>query len=153
MKAARLCRCSCDAKSMAFPGGPISPLACFFPDRATPELQRLHAELGSRHSFREAARLMQCFLPCHPPHHMTVRNGLGRISERLEQASRFSGDLADAVPKGGLTVFLDGATYPLSAGISAATSRSCGRQDRKSGYVPAIWLGRQCNGVATPPHA
>jgi hypothetical protein len=39
------------------PKGPISPLAIFFPDRATPDLQRLHAELGSRHSFREAARL------------------------------------------------------------------------------------------------
>ncbi|MBP9048942.1 MAG: ISKra4 family transposase, partial [Tabrizicola sp.] len=56
VKAARLRRCSCDARSAAMPGGPISPLAYFFPDRATPELQRLHAELGSRHSFREAAR-------------------------------------------------------------------------------------------------
>jgi hypothetical protein len=106
---ARLRRCSCDAKSSAFPGGPISPLAYFFPDRATPELQRLHAELGSRHSFREAARLMQGFLPCHPPHHMTVRSRLGRVSEKLEQTSRSSGDRADAVPKGGLTVLLDGA--------------------------------------------
>lgn len=109
VKAARLRRCSCDAKSSALLGGPISPLACFFPDRATPELQRLHAELGSRHSFREATRLMQSFLPCHPTHHMTVRNRLGRISERLEHASSSSGDRADAVPKGGLTVFLDGA--------------------------------------------
>jgi hypothetical protein len=49
VKAARLRRCSCDARSAAMPGGPISPLAYFFPDRATPELQRLHAELGSRH--------------------------------------------------------------------------------------------------------
>ena len=38
---------------------------------------------------------------------MTVRNRLGRISERLEQASRSSGDLADAVPKGRSTVFVD----------------------------------------------
>ncbi len=109
MKAARLRRCSCDARSTAFPGGPISPLVCFFPVRATPELQRLHAELASRHSFREAARLMQSFLPCHPSYHMTVRSRLGRISEKLEQTSRSSGDRADAVPKGGLTVFLDGA--------------------------------------------
>ena len=101
VKAARLRRCSCDAKSSTFFGGPISPLACFFPDRATPELRRLHAELGSRHSFREAARLMQSFLPCHPPHHMTVRNRLGRISEDIEQAGRSSGDRADAVPMSG----------------------------------------------------
>ena len=63
VKAARLRRCSCDARSTAMPGGPISPLAYFFPVRATPELQRLHDELGSRHSFREAARLMQSSFP------------------------------------------------------------------------------------------
>ena len=91
------------------PGGPISPLAYFFPDRATPELQRLHAELGSRHSFREAARLMQSFLPCHPPHHVTERRRLGRILEKLKQTRSTSGDFADTIPKGGLTVFLDGA--------------------------------------------
>jgi hypothetical protein len=91
------------------PAGPISPLAYFFPDRATPELQRLHAELGSRYSVREAARLMKSFLPCHPPHHTTVRDRLGRIAERLEKDRRASGDPAAATPKGGLTVFLDGA--------------------------------------------
>ena len=60
------------------PGGPISPLAFFFPDRATPELQRLHAELGSRHSFREAARLMKSFLPCHPELWPKVGDGVIR---------------------------------------------------------------------------
>ena len=86
-----------------------SPLTFFFPDRATPELQRLHAELGSRHSFREAARLIQSFPPCDPRHHMTGRRRLGRISEKLEQTRSTSGDLADTIPKGGLTMFLDGA--------------------------------------------
>ena len=32
--------------------------------RATPELQRLQAELGAHHSFREAARILETFLPC-----------------------------------------------------------------------------------------
>ena len=109
VKAARLRRCSCDVRSAAMPGGPISPLAYFFPDRATPELQRLHAELGSRHSFREAARLMKSFLPCHPPHHTTVRDRLGRVATGLEKSRRASGDPVEAPPKGGLTVFLDGA--------------------------------------------
>jgi len=109
VKAARFRRCSCDARSVAIPGGPLSPLAFFFPDRAIPELQRLHAELGSRHSFREAARLMKSFLPCYPPHHTTVRDRLGRIAERLERSRRTSSDPADATFKGGLTVFLDGA--------------------------------------------
>ena len=53
VKAARLRRCSCDARSAGMPGGPISPLAHFFPDRATPELQRLHAELGSEKGLTE----------------------------------------------------------------------------------------------------
>ncbi|CAM5490568.1 ISKra4 family transposase ISUnCu19 [Aquamicrobium terrae] len=91
------------------PGGPISPLAYFFPDRATPELQRLHADLGSRHTFREAARLMKSFLPCHPPHHTTVRDRLGRVATALEKNRRASGDPVETPPKGGLTVFLDGA--------------------------------------------
>ena len=52
---------------------------------------------------------MKSFLPCHPPHHMTVRSRLGRVSEKLEQTSSTAGDLADVIPKGGLTVFLDGA--------------------------------------------
>ena len=109
VKAARFRRCSCDARSVPMPGGPLSSLAFFFPDRATPELQRLHAELGSRHSFREAARLIKSFLPCHPPHHTTVRGRLGRVAERLKRNPRTSSDPAAATPKGGLTVFLDGA--------------------------------------------
>ncbi len=109
VKAARLRRCSCDLRSAAMPGGPISPLAYFFPDRATPELPRLHEELGSRHSFRHAARLMKIFLPCHPPHHTTVRDRLGQIAERLESSRGASHESAGETPKGGLTVFLDGA--------------------------------------------
>ncbi len=80
VRAARLRRCSCDVRSAAMLGGPISPLASFFPDRANLELQRLHAEPGSRHLFREAARLLKSFLPCHPPHHTTVRDRLGRVA-------------------------------------------------------------------------
>lgn len=85
VKAARLRRCPCDAGSAASSGGPVSPLAYFFPDRANPELRRLHAELGSRHSFREAARLMKSFLPCHPPHHTTSR--LCRTSSGMRWAA------------------------------------------------------------------
>ena len=38
-----------------------------------------------------------------------MRRRLGRISEKLEQTRSTSGDHADTIPKGGLTVFLDGA--------------------------------------------
>ena len=109
VKSARSRRCSCDAGSSINSGGPISPLAYFFPDRATPELQRLRAELGSRHSFREAARLPKSFLPCYPPHHTTVRGRLGRVATGIEKNRRASGDPLEAPPKGGLSVFLDGA--------------------------------------------
>lgn len=61
VKAPRIRRCACNAKSDVALGGPLSPLAHFFPGRSTPELQRLQAELGARHSFREAARIMEAF--------------------------------------------------------------------------------------------
>ena len=43
VKAPRIRRCACNAKSEVTMGGPLSPLARFFPDRSTPELQRLQA--------------------------------------------------------------------------------------------------------------
>jgi hypothetical protein len=52
---------------------------------------------------------MKSFLPCHPPHHTTVRDRLGRVAMGLERSPRASGDPVEAPPKGGLTVFLDGA--------------------------------------------
>ena len=64
VKAPRIRRCACNAKSDVVLGGPLSPLADYFPDRSTPELRRLQAELGARHSFREAARILETFLPC-----------------------------------------------------------------------------------------
>jgi hypothetical protein len=36
-----------------------SPLTELIPDRCTPELRRLQAELSARHSYREAAQLLE----------------------------------------------------------------------------------------------
>jgi hypothetical protein len=58
VKAPRIRRCACTAKSDVVLGGPLSPLAHFFQDRSTPELRRLQAELRTRLSFREAARIL-----------------------------------------------------------------------------------------------
>ena len=33
----------------------------------TPEMKLLQAELGARHLFREAARILETFLPCEVP--------------------------------------------------------------------------------------
>ena len=63
----------------------FSPLASVLPDRCTAELRRLHADLGARHSFREAARLLKTFLPCSPPNHVSVRNRLHRVANVIEE--------------------------------------------------------------------
>ena len=62
----------------------LSPLSHVLPDRCTAELRRLQAELGARHSFGEATRLLETFLPCSPPNHASVRNRLHRVAGRIE---------------------------------------------------------------------
>ena len=74
----RLRRCLCQPAGIA-KTGPQSSLAGLVSDRATPELRRLQAELGARHSFRDAARLIEMFLPCYT----TVRNRLCRVADEL----------------------------------------------------------------------
>ena len=64
VSAPRLRQCACKAASGVPKTALQSPLAELFPKRATPEVKRLQAELGSRHSFRVAARLMETFLSC-----------------------------------------------------------------------------------------
>lgn len=87
VKIPRVRRCACNAKSGAAPGGPLSPLAHFFPSRPTPELQRLQAELGARHSFREAARIMVTFLPCAKQMNISIRNRLGKTAKEINEGA------------------------------------------------------------------
>lgn len=68
-------KCSCREGQ----GDLLSPFAQVLRDRATPELRRLQAELGARHSFREAARMLETFLPCAKQYNTTVRNRLGNL--------------------------------------------------------------------------
>lgn len=63
----------------------LSPFAQVLRDRAAPELRRLQAELGARHSFREAARILETFLPCAMQHHTTVRNRLGKVATDITE--------------------------------------------------------------------
>ncbi|MDO6353462.1 ISKra4 family transposase, partial [Synechococcus sp. YX-04-1] len=110
VKVPRIRRCACNAKSEVTLGGPLSPLARFFPDRSTPELQRLQAELGARHSFREAARIMEIFLPCAKQANTSVRNRLGKIAKEIGD-SEYAGPVVSSAEKNAtpMTVFLDGA--------------------------------------------
>ena len=105
----RLKQCKCGVAAGYKCRGEQSPVAKIFPDRATPELCRLQTELGSRHSFREAARIMETFLPCAKQINTTVRNRLGRVAQSFidREPAQISVDEDAQSPP--LTVFLDGA--------------------------------------------
>lgn len=110
VKAPRFRRCAWNAGSDVILGGPLSPPAHFFPDRSTPELRRLQAELGARHPFREAARILETFLPCAKQVNTSVWNRLGTVArdiDAIEQTEPVLAEPAEDTP--GLTVFLDGA--------------------------------------------
>jgi hypothetical protein len=61
-----------------------SPLVELLPDRCTPELRRLHAELSARRSYREAARLLAALLRSDPMSHATMRNRTHGVAADLE---------------------------------------------------------------------
>jgi hypothetical protein len=100
----------------------FSPLADLLPERCTPELRRLQAELGARHSFREAARLLSAFLPCSRPNHASVRNRLHRVAAAVESAEISSASASPARREAiggsddGITVLIDGAHIRAAPG-------------------------------------
>lgn len=85
VSAPRLKLCACVDKK-CFDDLSFSPLSKLLPDRCTPELRRIQADLGARHSFREAARLLAALLPCSPPNHASIRNRLHRVAGEIEAA-------------------------------------------------------------------
>ena len=95
-------KCSCRLGE----GDTLSPFAQVLRDRATPELRMLQAELGARHSFREAARILETFLPCAKQHNTTVRNRLGIVAKDITDAKPPVSETSSSHP---LTVFIDGA--------------------------------------------
>lgn len=87
-----------------------SPLTHLLPDHATPELRRLQAELGARHSFREAARLLNELTPYATQNHVTIRNRLATIADDLTNDDHSKTDEAEERLKSSdVTVFLDSA--------------------------------------------
>jgi hypothetical protein len=125
VKAPRIRRCACNAKSVVALGGPLSQLARFFPDRSTPELQRLQAELGARHSFREAARIIEIFLPCAKQANTSVRNRLGKIAKEISDSEYV--ELAGSVVSRRWWKFPGGELRACEIGsVQAARSRGIG---------------------------
>ena len=84
---------------------------------ATPELQHIQAELGARLSFREAARILDVFLPASRPHnHRTVSNRLAKVADRIgtwDLACPHRMSRSGAAP---LSVFIDGAYIRAAPG-------------------------------------
>ena len=118
--APRIKLCACVDKG-PFGDVSFSPLSELLPDRCTPELRRLQAELGARHSFREAARLLGTLLPCSPPNHASVRNRLHRIAGELhaEEAKAVETTPAPETKTAsdpGIVVIIDGAHIRAAPG-------------------------------------
>ncbi|MDA9865213.1 ISKra4 family transposase, partial [bacterium] len=87
-----------------------SPLTRIVSDNATPELRRLQAELGARHSFREAAHLLNKLTPCARQNHATIRNRLGSVAKALvEQSVEATAGTGNQSKPPEVTVFLDSA--------------------------------------------
>ena len=99
----------------------LSPLTELLPDLCTPELRRLQAELGARHSYREAARLLGMLLPCGPMNHVTIRNRTHRVAGDLEAAvsptSEPDPDLSTEI-----MMVIDGAHIRAAHGYQSSTS-------------------------------
>ncbi len=89
---------------------PASRLMALMAGRATPELERVQAELGARLSFREASPVLDLFVPATRPHnHKSVRNRLARVADHIETKDLSSPHRMSRVGPGPMSVFIDGA--------------------------------------------
>lgn len=118
--------------------------------RATPELERVQAELGSRLSFRETARVLDLFVPAPRPHnHRTIVNRLATVADQIEKwdaASPYRISRADAAP---ISVFIDGAYIRAVPGyqsrhfeIAMGRVAAKGRPPRQFAAAPHVALGK-----------
>jgi len=139
--APRISICPC-SNEMGFVDLSFSPLADLLPDRCTPELRRVQADLGARHSFREAAQLLSTLLPCSPANHATIRNRTHRIAAEIEakapEAPRDVPALNDEI-----VVMIDGAHIRAVPGyqsrhldVTVGKVEVSGRQPRRFALAP-----------------
>lgn len=127
----------------------FSPLSDILPDRCTPELRQVQAELGARHSFREASRLLAMLLPCSPPNHASVRNRLRRIAEELDArgaAPVIASPSLDIESAGdaGILVVIDGAHIRAVPGhqarhldVTVGKVEAAGHPPRRFAFAPS----------------
>jgi hypothetical protein len=93
----------------------FSPFTQLLPDRCTPELRRVQAELGARRSFREAAWLLCMLLPCSPTNHASIRNRMHCVAAEIEvKAPEGPNDLPASTDE--MVVMIDGAHIRAAPG-------------------------------------
>jgi hypothetical protein len=113
----RLCAC---VDASGFVDLSFTPLSDLLPDRCTPELRRLQAELGARHSFREAARLLTASLPCSPANHASVRYRLHRIGKEIDATDgRMEAAPTSVAETGEIVVLIYGAHIRAAPGYQS----------------------------------
>jgi hypothetical protein len=118
--------------------------------RATPELERIQAELGSRLSFREAARVLDIFVPVARPHnHRTVSNRLAKIADEIERWDVASPYRISRAGKSPVSVFIDGAYIRAVPGyqsrhfeVAMGRVMAQGRAPRQFAGAPHIATGK-----------
>lgn len=89
---------------------------------APDELRRLQAELGARHSYRDAARLIEMFLPRSAQLNTTAPNRLGRIADELGHDLGAPASDYRECPSGEGTIRSTGRVVPYIWGVGG-TSR------------------------------
>ena len=141
VEAPRISICPC-SNTMGFVDLSFSSLADLLPDRCTPELRRIQAELGARHSFREAGRLLSTLLPCSPVNHATMRNRTHRVAAEIEASS--NADPTDqALSSKEIVVMIDGAHIRAVPGhqsrhldVTVGKVEVAGRKPRRFAFAP-----------------
>ena len=139
--APRISICPC-SNEMGFADLSFSPLAQLLPDRCTPELRRVQADLGARHSFREAAQLLSTLLPCSPANHATIRNWTHRVATEIEANAP---EAPKDAPASGdeMIVMIDGAHIRAAPGyqsrhvdVTVGKIEVSGRRPRRFALAP-----------------
>lgn len=118
--APRISACPC-RNSWGFMDVSLSPLTELLPGRWTSEFRRLQAEPSARHSYREAARLLDMLLPCGTVNHATMRNRTHGVATDLARAATTPSEPeADSDLPAEMMVVIDGA-HSSRSWLSIAT--------------------------------
>jgi ribosomal protein S14 len=146
LRVPRFRSCACGKAAKAGTGN----IETLLKGRATPELERVQAELGSRLSFREAARVLDLFVPAPRPHnHRTVVHRLATVADQIEKWDAASPYRLSRAGGSSISVFIDGAYIRAVPGyqsrhfeIAMGRVVSPGRPPRQFAAAPHVATGK-----------